>query len=406
MKTHDRNEQMIDLRDGTFGTVDTTKKSPLQRSVIHPIDGGFDSVEEVDDVPFKVSKIDDTLIGETLLAVCSGLALALSLRGLMNWGGLMSAGVWWFIASMAISWALFRDRLGPVVAVDRIVTVIIWSVGAMACSLLAWLVIFIFIRGLPELRPGFFTTDLSTATVVDIPGQEGGSKGGALHAIVGTIEQVGIATLLSVPIAMLTAVYLHEIKGRMAPVIRFVVNALSGLPSIVAGLLIFVLWVNRGAASGNAVGPSGLAASVALAILMLPTVTRTAEEILRTIPDSLREASLALGSPHWRTVATMVVPTARAGLLTAIILGIARAIGETAPVLLTAFGSTATNYNPLDGPQGSLPVMVWSLIRQPNTRQVDRAWTGALVLLIVVILLFVSTRLLSARADRRLGGRR
>jgi phosphate transport system permease protein len=401
MKTYQRPDNTIDLRDGTTTVVPRT--TPTSTQGARPERSADDAIN---DVPFKVSKVDDILIGETLLAICGGLAAALALRSLFNWGGLMSVGCWWFVASMSISWALFRDRLGPVVAVDRIVTVIIWSVGAMACSLLAWLVIFIFVRGLPQLRPGFFTTDLSTATVVNIEGQEAGSKGGALHAIVGTVQQVGIATLLSVPIAMLTAVYLHEMKGRMAPVIRFVVNALSGLPSIVAGLLIFVLWVNRGASTGNAVGPSGLAAAVALAILMLPTVTRTAEEILRTVPDSLREASLALGSPHWRTVATMVVPTARAGLLTAVILGIARAIGETAPVLLTAFGSTSTNYNPLDGPQGSLPVMVWSLIRQPNELQVQRAWTGALVLLIVVIVLFVSTRLISARADRRLGGRR
>jgi phosphate transport system permease protein len=359
----------------------------------------------VEDVPRRVRKVDETFVGEALLGVVGGLAAALTLRTLLNWQGFMSTTLWWYLIAMALSWALYRDRLGKIVAADRIITVFIWSVGAAACALLAWLVGFVTVKGIGILDWNFFTKDLAKASVIDAPGQPS-PPGGMFHAIVGTVLQVGIATLLSVPVALLTAVYLHEIKGRMAPVIRFIVNALSGLPSVVAGLLIFVLWVNRGAASGEAAGPSGLAASVALAILMLPTVTRTSEEILRTIPDSLREASLALGSPQWRTVARMVVPTARAGLLTAVILGIARAIGETAPVLLTAGGSTETNYNPLDGPQASLPLTVWNLVRQPNELQIQRAWGAALVLLLTVLVLFVSARLISARADRRLGGRR
>jgi phosphate transport system permease protein len=202
-----------------------------------------------------------------------------------------------------------------------------------------------------------------------------------------------------VPIAVLTAVYLNEIKGRLAGPIRFIIDAMSGLPSIVAGLLVFAVWVR-----GH--GFSGISAAAALAILMLPTVTRTSEEILRTIPDSLREASLALGAPQWRVVVRVVLPTALAGLVTATILGIARAVGETAPMLLTAFGSSVTNTNALHGPQADLPLFVWALIRQPNKTQNNRAWTGALILVGLVLVLFAAARLIANRSQRKLGSNR
>jgi phosphate transport system permease protein len=170
---------------------------------------------------------------------------------------------------------------------------------------------------------------------------------------------------------------------------------MSGLPSIVAGLLVFTIWV-----SGR--GFSGFAGAIALIILMLPTVTRTSEEILRTIPDPLREASLALGAPQWRVVSKVVLPTAQAGLVTAAILGIARGIGETAPMLLTAFGSDTTNTNPFKGPQSDLPLFVWKLIRLPNETQNQRGWTGLLVLVMLVLVLFLLARFVSSRNERKL----
>jgi phosphate transport system permease protein len=150
-------------------------------------------------------------------------------------------------------------------------------------------------------------------------------------------------------------------------------------------------------------GFSGIAGAAALAVLMLPIVTRTSEEILRTIPDSLREASLALGAPQWRVVSRVVLPTARAGLLTATILGVARAVGETAPLLLTALGADTTNTNLLHGPQSALPLFVWQLIREPNARQNDRAWTGALILVMLVLVLFAAARFIANRGQRKLG---
>jgi phosphate transport system permease protein len=253
------------------------------------------------------------------------------------------------------------------------------------------LVAYVFAKGLPQLNWDFFTEDMSSVSALD----EGG---GVYHALIGTVQQVGLATLAAVPAAILTAIYLHEIKGRAAPVIRFFVDAMSGLPSIVAGLLVYTIWILR---FDN--GYSGMAAAAALTILMLPTVTRTAEEILRTIPDTLREASLALGAPQWRVVLRVVLPTASSGLITAAILGVARAVGETAPLLLTANYTASTNTNPFSGAQASLPMFVYQLVKQPNQTQIDRAWGGALVLLIIVLVLFVLARFIGGRGQRKRG---
>jgi len=194
-------------------------------------------------------------------------------------------------------------------------------------------------------------------------------------------------------------VYLHEVNGRMAPPIRFIVDAMAGLPSIVAGLFIFTIFVSSH-------GYSGLAAAGALAVLMLPTMTRASEEILRTVPDGLREGALALGAPQWRLVQRVVLPTALAGLMTAALLAIARAVGETAPMLLTAFGADNTNKNVLKGPQEDLPLFVWKLIREPYSTQWQRAWTGALILVLMIFIVFTAARMIAARGQRKLRGAR
>ena len=250
----------------------------------------------------------------------------------------------------------------------------------------------VFTEGLAKFGWSFLTNDLRTTGPLS-------SGGGAEHAIIGTAEQVGIATVIVVPLGILTAVYLHEIRGRLARPIRFIVDAMSGLPSIVAGLLIYTIWV-----AGH--GYSGIGGSAALVVLMLPTMTRATEEILRTVPDSLREGAFALGAPQWRLVQRVVLPTALAGILTASLLAIARAIGETAPMLMTAFGSDAVNTNPLRGPQSDLPLFVWKLIFLPNRAANQRAWAGMLVLVLFVLILFVTARLVARRGLRRIGGTR
>ncbi len=334
---------------------------------------------------------------EFLLSAIAGIALAMTFRLLLDWTHPLTLAIWAVIGFMVVEYLLVRDRSGSVVASDRLITCAVWLCGLAAVGVLAWMVVYLVAKGLGALDWNFFTDDMSKTGPLN-PG------GGSLHAIIGTLEQTAIATVIAVPIGVLTAVYLNELKGRLSPVVRFFSDAMSGLPSIVAGLLVYTLWVSGH--GGLDRGFSGVAASFALLIVMLPIVTRTAEEVLRTIDPALREASFALGSPQWRTVSKVVLPTARSGLVTAAILSIARVVGETAPLLLTAFGSASINTDPLHGPQQALPLFVYQLIRQPNSVQIQRAWTAALVLVLVVLVLFVIARVISARGDRLRKGRR
>jgi phosphate transport system permease protein len=342
------------------------------------------------DRPTRRPKIDRADLVDGAFALVGAAAMATLLRVVLDWRGIMSTAIWFYVLFLVFFYLLVRDRTSDEAAIDRIITIIIWSVAGVVVALLGWMIVFLAAKGLKLLRTSFLTHDMRRVGPLN-PG------GGVRHAIIGTFEQVGLATVVVVPIAVLTAVYLHEIKGRMSGVIRFIVDAMSGLPSIVAGLLVFTLWVLGGH------GFSGIAASAALAVLMLPIVTRTSEEILRTIPDPLREASLALGAPQWRVVRRIVLPTALSGLMTAIILGVARAVGETAPVLLTTLASDRTNVNLVKGPQSDLPLFVWQLIREPFARQNDRAWAAAFTLVVLVLLLFAVARLIAARSQRKLG---
>lgn len=330
---------------------------------------------------------------ELLVSVVAGLMASWVLCMVMDWSHPLTFGIWALVWFLATSYVLGRERQSAVVAQDRMVTTLIWISGIVTVAILVWMVAYVVVKGIGVLDLEFFTTDMAKVGPLD----EGG---GILHALIGTVEQIAIATVISVPIAVLTAVYLHEIGGRLAAPTRFVVDAMSGLPSIVAGLIVFTVWVNEGH------GFSGVSAGVALAIMMIPIVTRTAEEILRTIDDGLRESALALGAPQWRSVWQVVLPTARSGLITASILGVARAIGETAPVLLTAFGSSVVNLNPFDGPQANLPLFVWQFIRTPDEVSIVRAWGGALVLMALVLVLFVAARVIGERGAKRRGGAR
>jgi phosphate transport system permease protein len=239
-------------------------------------------------------------------------------------------------------------------------------------------------RGIHALRPSFFTQTMgSTGPTNPL------TQGGIAHAMVGSFEQVGIALLICVPLGVTAALYLNEVQGPLARVIRAVVDAMSAIPSIVAGLfvlavLILTLGVNR----------CGIAASIAIAIEMLPVVTRASEVVFRLVPGGLREAALALGSSHWRMVRDVVLPTARSGLVTAILLGIARGIGETAPVLLVAGFTSDMNTNPLHHAQVSLPLYIFTYVKYPQHTMITRAYGAALALLIIVLIAFVTARIL------------
>jgi len=296
----------------------------------------------------------------------------------------------WYLGFIAIYGTVVAQVDGTVVAADRVAGVVITSAAIAILVPLVLIVAFVLGKGIGALTANFFTQ-----TQEFIGPLSAATEGGALHAIVGTFQQIGLAMLISVPLGLLTAVFLNEVGGPFARPVRMFVDAMSGVPSIVAGLFIYAIWV-----VGAGQGFSGLAAAFALSILMLPTVTRTVEEVLRLVPDGLREASLALGSKQWRTTWSVVLPTARSGLVTAVILGVARAIGETAPLIMTSFGASLLNANPLQGAQSSLPLFVYSQIRSFKASQITRAYTGALVLIFLVLGLFMIARLIGSSVGR------
>ncbi|MET7336257.1 phosphate ABC transporter permease PstA [Nonomuraea sp. NPDC005650] len=216
--------------------------------------------------------------------------------------------------------------------------------------------------------------------------------GGAYHAIIGTLEQVLLASAISVPIGLLTAIYLVEYGngGRLSRSISFFVDVMTGIPSVVSGLFVFAFWI---LVLGFQF--SGWAGALALSILMMPTVVRSAEEMLRLVPNDLREASYALGVAKWRTIMKVVLPTAFTGIVTGVMLAVARVAGETAPLLMTVFFTNSINNDPFTGPQMGLPLFVFDQAARPNDTAVDRAWTGALTLILIVMLLNLVARLIA-----------
>lgn len=265
--------------------------------------------------------------------------------------------------------------------------------GAMVLAILPLVVVlgYTIAKGVTRFDSTFLTHSMRNVAESD-PG------GGAYHAIVGTIQQVGIATIIAVPLGLLVSIYLVEYSQgrRFGRLVSTFVDVMTGLPSIVAGLFILSFWIIL-------LGKdfSGFAGSLALIIIMLPVVVRTTEEMLRLVPDPLREASAALGVPRWRTTVSVVLPTALPGITTGVMLAIARVMGETAPVLLTVFGTQSINTNPFNGPQESLPLFVFTEAGQPNNTAVDRAWAGALTLILIVVILNVVARLIVSRRALR-----
>ena len=276
---------------------------------------------------------------------------------------------------------------GPQAAKDSFVSTLV-ALGAVATVTPIASILFTVVKnGAPGLHPGILSNDMSMAASTDPI-----ENGGVLHAITGTLTMVVLALIMSVPLGILTALYLTEVKGKFAGPIRFLVQAMSGVPSIVAGLFVLsaVLYpITK--------GYSALMGAMALTILMIPTIARTSEEVLLLIPNDLREAGTALGGTQWRTVAMIVIPAARSGLMTAIILGIARIAGETAPLLLLTGGGDKVNPNPFSGSVGSLPYYIWKGFNSGSSDALTRAWAGLLVLMIVVLILFIAARALSNR---------
>lgn len=330
----------------------------------------------------RIDAVRTVTIAALAAVVAWGLTSATGLSGFLGWYvGLAAA-----MPLLAVGEAL---RHGVNVAIDRFVATLI-SVTAVAMAVpLFSIVREVWENGSKAFYSGYLTNDMRVTA-----SSEALNLGGAWHAIVGTLLMVAIATAISVPLGVLSAVYIVEIKGRFAGLVRFLTQAMSGVPSIVAGLFIYstiVIFFT---------GYSAWAGALAYVILMLPTVSRTSEEVLKLVPDDLRAASYALGSSQARTTFFVVLPTIASGLLTAAVLGIARIVGETAPLILTASYFVATSTN-LNEPIASLPIYIFSNLGLGDANATTRAWGGSLVLLVVVLFLFTVARLISARLTRK-----
>ncbi|WP_426365038.1 phosphate ABC transporter permease PstA [Streptomyces sp. E-08] len=304
-----------------------------------------------------------------------GIGAAAGWHSKVQWG-LLAA-----LLFVLVTFALTTKVEGSRQAKDRVATSLIWVSFVLAVVpllSLAWVTIS---KGM-DVLDGYFLTH-SMNGVLDAE-----AGGGVYHALLGTIEQVGIATLIAAPIGLLTAVYLVEYGGgKLAQAVTFFVDVMTGIPSIVAGLFILATWNLM-----LGFGPSGFAGAMALAILMMPVVVRSTEEMLKLVPNELREASLALGIPKWRTILKVVLPTAIGGITTGVMLAVARITGETAPVLLLVFGTKLINPNPFEGAQSSLPLYVYEQYAVGTDAAVARAWAAALVLIAFVMILNLVAR--------------
>ncbi|MCU1426563.1 MAG: phosphate transporter, permease protein PstA [Actinomycetia bacterium] len=365
----------------TAGEIDLRGDEPLYTPPEERIP--FRSVDPADAWP---------LIGAGLSSLCLTWLIYERLTPLT---GTIGFGIAWYATFLLIAWFVARANHDKLRARDQVVRIVMWSGGLALIVPLVAILGYIVLKGYHALHASFFTKDERFVGSLDK-----GTSGGARHAIIGTLEQVGIAMCISVPLGITTALYLNEIGGRLARPVRTIVDAMSALPSIVAGLFIytsFVVVINHGQ-------QNGLAGGLALAVMMLPTVTRTSEIVLRLVPGGLREAGLALGATDWRTTRNVVLPTARTGLVTAVILGLARVIGETAPLLLTIGGSRFVNWNVFKGQQSSLVLFVYNIFHtQTTAEQWKRGWTGALVLILLVLVLFVTARVIGGRGPAHIG---
>jgi phosphate transport system permease protein len=284
------------------------------------------------------------------------------------------------------------DEDGPAVR-DRVASVVVHSLAALLLVALTFVVVYTLWSGRKALPHGnFFTQDMKRAGPLDPL-----TVGGIRHAVIGTLLQIGIALVLTVPAGLLCAVFLNEVPGRYARFVRTVVEAMTALPSIVAGLFVYAT-----AILALGVEKSGFAAALAISVMMLPIIIRASDVVIRLVPGTLREASYALGSPRWRTVWHVVLPTARSGLTTAVILGTARGVGETSPVLLTAGFTAVTNVSPAHGPMVSLPLATFEFVKSPQPAMIARGFGTAAVLLVLVLVLFVIARVIGGRAPGEL----
>ena len=322
----------------------------------------------------------------TFLLLISAIATVVIVQTTGFEGKLAYVTLFFIFGTSSLFFYKFRT-VGKQAAIDSIATSVMLSASLTVFVPVVSILVSTIAKGLPGLHWSLFTETMFSASYMDPV-----ENGGLLHAIVGTLYLIILTVIISVPTGILTALYLTEIKGPGSRFIQFTVQAMSGVPSVVAGLFIFASII-----IATPIKASGITGAMALSILMVPTVTRTAQEVLLLIPSDLREAGLAMGATQWKTVVTIVLPAARNGLLTATILGIARIAGETAPLIFTIGGSDKLNLNPFVEYQGALPFYVWKGLLLGTPESIQRAWTGILILLILVLSLFTLARIFGSR---------
>ncbi len=317
--------------------------------------------------------------------LAGGVVVAVLLHQVVGWGSALSVVVGWLMFVAALTLAS-RWVEGSRKSVDRLATVLITTAFAIALLPLGTLLFEVVSKGAPALSSTFLTSSMRNVV---------GEGGGIYHAAWGTLLVTGMAAFLSIPIGLLTGIYLVEYGGgQLARWITLLVDVMTGIPSIVAGLFayaLFVIFFGEGVRMG-------FGGSVALSVLMVPLVVRSSEEMLKLVPNELREASYALGVPKWRTIAKVVLPTAMAGIVTGITIAIARVIGETAPLLIICGATDSTNLNLFQGRMMTLPVYIYSQYKNPGFPPefgVERAWGAALVLTIIIMVLNLAARLIS-----------
>ncbi|MFF2494538.1 phosphate ABC transporter permease PstA [Agromyces sp. NPDC058064] len=308
-----------------------------------------------------------------------------------DWGGALLVGALLYIPAI---WLFSRLVEGARRATDRLVTALVTGAFLLAMIPLVSLTITVVTFGLARFDADFFSMSMRNVT---------GEGGGALHAIVGTLLMTGTAALISIPIGLMTSIYLVEYgRGKLARGVTFLVDVMTGIPSIVAGLFAYSLFAIFWGPGTR----TGIAGAVALSLLMIPVVVRSSEEMLRLVPNELREAAYALGVPKWLTIVKVVLPTSIAGITTGIMLSIARVIGETAPLLIAAGFTASMNYNLFEGRMQSLPVFVYTqYANQGNPAEafLDRAWAAALTLILIVMALNLIARLVARLFAPKLG---
>ncbi len=272
---------------------------------------------------------------------------------------------------------------------DKFATVIIYASMALALIPLCWVLYEVITRGFPMITSASWWTTSQLGVTV------GSDAGGVAHAIIGTLVQALVTSIITVPFGIFVAIYLVEYAGnsRLGKITTFMVDILSGVPSIVASLFIYSMWVVMFGMSR-----SGFAVSLALVLLMLPIVVRNTEEMLRVVPNDLREASYALGVPKWKTIAQIVLPTALSGIVTGIMLSIARVMGESAPMLILVATSRIITWNPFGQSQSSLPLFMLDMYKAGNTGAAfDKMWGAALTLVLIIAFINIVARVISAK---------